>query len=99
MSKTDLTQKVNELRGLRRMADELNAEIESLQDAIKAEMTAQEVDELSGSDWQPAASVSHEQGRLPDHHHSKQISSPQPAGAGQIKYSMARPDYQPKKRR
>ena len=50
MRKTDLTQKVNELRGLRRMADELNAEIESLQDAIKAEMTAQEVDELIGSD-------------------------------------------------
>lgn len=44
---------------------------------------------------QPAASASHEKGRLPDHHHhSKQISSPQPAGAGQIKYNMARPDYQ-----
>ena len=39
------------LRELRRMADELAAEIEAIQDSIKQEMTAREVDELSGSDW------------------------------------------------
>lgn len=43
--------KVQELRELRRMADELAGEIESLQDEIKAEMTAREVDTLTGFDW------------------------------------------------
>lgn len=43
--------KVKELRELRRMADELAGEIESLQDEIKAEMTAREVDTLTGFDW------------------------------------------------
>jgi len=33
------------------MADELQAEIDSLQDTIKAEMTAREVDTLTGVDW------------------------------------------------
>ena len=36
MSNTEIQSKVNELRELRRMADELTAEIESIQDAIKA---------------------------------------------------------------
>ena len=39
MSNTEIQSKVNELRELRRMADELTAEIESIQDAIKAHMT------------------------------------------------------------
>lgn len=43
--------KIKELRELKRMADELQAEIDSIQDAIKAEMTASAVDTLSGSDW------------------------------------------------
>lgn len=51
MSQTELTSKVQELRELRRMQEELSAEIEALQDAIKAEMTAQAVDTLTGSDW------------------------------------------------
>ena len=38
MSNTEIQSKVNELRELRRMADELTAEIESIQDAIKAHM-------------------------------------------------------------
>ncbi len=46
-----INEKVQELRELRRMADELAAEIDSLQDTIKAEMEAQAVDTLSGSDW------------------------------------------------
>lgn len=36
---------------LRRMADELAWEIEAIQDSIKAEMTAREVDTLTGLDW------------------------------------------------
>ena len=39
MSNTEIQSKVNELRELRRMADELAAEIERIQDAIKAHMT------------------------------------------------------------
>ena len=46
MSNTEIQSKVNELRELRRMADELTAEIESIQDAIKAHMTAIDADTL-----------------------------------------------------
>ena len=38
-------------RELRRMADELTAEIESIQDAIKAHMTAIDADTLTGTDY------------------------------------------------
>lgn len=51
MSINDLSAKVNDLRELRRMADELAAEIESIQDAIKEQMTAAGVDTLAGSDY------------------------------------------------
>ena len=51
MSSSELSSKVQELRELRRMAEELDAEIEALQDIIKAEMTARSTDELTGSDW------------------------------------------------
>ncbi len=51
MSVIEMDSKIKELRELRRMADELAAEIEALQDSIKAEMTARDVDTLSGSDW------------------------------------------------
>ena len=51
MSVNEMDSKIKELRELRRMADELAAEIEAIQDSIKQEMTAREVDELSGSDW------------------------------------------------
>ena len=50
MSVHEMDSKIKELRELRRMADELAAEIEAIQDSIKQEMTAREVDELSGSD-------------------------------------------------
>lgn len=36
----NLDSQIHELRELRRMADELAAEIDTIQDAIKAEMTA-----------------------------------------------------------
>lgn len=51
MSANEMESKVKELRELRRMADEIAAEIETLTDAIKAEMTARNTDTLTGSDW------------------------------------------------
>ena len=43
--------KIKELRELRRMADELAAEIETIQDSIKALMDAEGVDTINGTDW------------------------------------------------
>ncbi len=50
MSTIEMDSKIKELRELRRMADELQAEIDSLQDSIKAELTARNVDALTGTD-------------------------------------------------
>ncbi len=47
----NLDSQIHELRELRRMADKLTAAIDTIQDAIKAEMTAADVDVLTGSDW------------------------------------------------
>ena len=69
--------KIKELRELRRMADELAAEIEAIQDAIKAEMTARiAVRQL------PDVSTLHEKGRLPNSPGKAIDKQPQPAGAG-----------------
>lgn len=46
MSKKELTSKVKKIKALQLKADELNAEIESLKDEVKAEMTAQGVEEM-----------------------------------------------------
>jgi predicted phage-related endonuclease len=46
MVQQELTATVKNLKGLMMMKSELDAEIESAQDAIKAEMAAREVDEL-----------------------------------------------------
>lgn len=51
MSHSDLNKKVRDLRELRLMASELDAMIESVQDEVKAEMTAQNTDTLIGDDW------------------------------------------------
>ena len=51
MSINELDMKVKELRELRRMAEELQAEIDAAQDAIKAHMDSQGVDTLAGADW------------------------------------------------
>ncbi len=51
MSRTELNHKITELRELRRLADEIAAEIESITGAIKQEMTMQGVDMLAGDDW------------------------------------------------
>ena len=46
MSKTEMTSKVRELKELKAMADELAAEITAIEDSIKADMTAQGVEEM-----------------------------------------------------
>ncbi len=51
MSISEMDSKIKELRELRRMADELTAEIESITDSIKAHMDAEGVDTISGTDW------------------------------------------------
>lgn len=47
----DITAKIRELRELRHMADEIAAEIDAIQDAIKAHMTERRLDTLTGTDW------------------------------------------------
>lgn len=51
MGTIELDSKIKELRELRRMAEELQQEIDGITDTIKAEMTARNVDELTGDDW------------------------------------------------
>ena len=51
MSISELDVKVKELRELRRMAEELQAEIDAAQDAIKAHLDSQGVDTVAGTDW------------------------------------------------
>ena len=51
MSINEMDSKIKELRELRRMADELAGEIESITDSIKAHMDAEGVDTISGTDW------------------------------------------------
>ena len=61
MSTFELQDKVNEMRELRRMAEELDAEIAAIQDSIKAHMEATGTDELTGADykitWKPITST------------------------------------------
>ena len=47
MATNEIISKLNELSELRRMADELNAEIEAIQDAIKAHMTEADTDTIT----------------------------------------------------
>lgn len=51
MTTNEMNNKIKELRELRRMAEELQVEIDALQDAFKAEMNVQGVDTLAGTDW------------------------------------------------
>lgn len=51
MSTIELNSKVKELRELKRMADELQQEIDGLTDQIKAVMTEQDTDTLNGDDY------------------------------------------------
>lgn len=47
MDKKELISKVRELKELRQMADELAGEITSIEDELKAEMTAQGTEEMT----------------------------------------------------
>ena len=49
MSINEMDSKVQELRELRRMKEELEAEITAAEDTIKSEMTARNVDTLTGT--------------------------------------------------
>lgn len=51
MTTAELNEKIKNLRELNRMAEELSAEIESIKDEIKSEMTAQNTDVLTGTDF------------------------------------------------
>ena len=51
MSINEMDSKIKELRELRRMADELTAEMESITDSIKRHMDAEGVDTINGTDW------------------------------------------------
>ena len=46
MSTNELTSKVRELKELKMMAEELDAEMTAIEELIKAEMTARQTDEL-----------------------------------------------------
>lgn len=47
----NMNERVQELRELRRMREELAAEIEAIESEVKAEMSARDVDTLTGTDW------------------------------------------------
>lgn len=51
MSRQDIEGKVQEIRELKRMQEELSAELEALTCEIKAHMDAEGVDPISGTDW------------------------------------------------
>ena len=61
MSSNEIQSKVSDLRELRRMAEEISAEIDTITDAIKAHMEAINADELSGADfkisWKPVTTA------------------------------------------
>lgn len=47
----EISGKIKELRELKRMAEEIAAEIDAIQDVLKADMLAKGVDVLSGVDY------------------------------------------------
>lgn len=51
MSVNEIESKVRELRELRRMQEELAAEVEAIQDSLKAHMDGHGMDTLLGMDW------------------------------------------------
>ena len=51
MTTMEMDKRVRELRELRRMADELAAEMDAIQDELKAQMTAADTFEYIGTDW------------------------------------------------
>lgn len=61
MATNDIISKLNDLADLRKMADDLNAEIEAIQDAIKAHMTETNTDTITAGQykvtWKPVTST------------------------------------------
>ena len=51
MGIVELNSRVSEIRELKRMAAELQEQIDSMTDEIKQELVSRGVDELSGIDW------------------------------------------------
>ena len=51
MSADELDRKVKELRELRRMQEELAAEVDNLAAGIKAHMARMGIDTITGTDW------------------------------------------------
>ena len=51
MSRQEIESKVQEIRELKRMQEELSSELEALTCEIKAHMDAEGVDTISGTDW------------------------------------------------
>lgn len=51
MTTTEITAKVRKLKKLQAKAEELNAEIKAIQDEIKAEMTAQNAEEIKAGGY------------------------------------------------
>ena len=51
MTVAEISGKVKEIRELRRLIEDAQAVVDSLQDEIKAEMTAQETEILTGDTW------------------------------------------------
>jgi predicted phage-related endonuclease len=47
MSTNEITAKIRQIKELQQLIEEAEAEMETLKDSIKAEMTAREVDELT----------------------------------------------------
>lgn len=47
LNTNELTQKIRQIKELQRMSEELTAELESLKDEVKAEMTAQNTEEMT----------------------------------------------------
>ena len=54
MSQNEISARVKELRELRRMQEEISAEITTIEDILKAHMTAAGTDTLAGDDWRIA---------------------------------------------
>ena len=61
MATNEIITKLTELAELRRMAEELNAEIDAIQDAIKAHMTEVDTDTITAGafkvTWKPVTST------------------------------------------
>ena len=72
MATNEIVRKLTELTELRRMADELSAEIEAIQDEIKAHMTENDTDTINAGafkvTWTPYTSSRFDSARFKKDH-------------------------------